>query len=146
MQTGQTTGRCLAGPVAHAVGPRTSEGTLVKGTRLYSATRSPLIHGRSRRERPFSSDWIAGAGLGFLACVVAAGLFFGDKGASAMTLVAQIAFPALLGAVLGGALGVWIAQAFGWHPRWISGAVGAGVLGLLVVVGSVVSGIQLFGV
>jgi hypothetical protein len=118
----------------------------VKGTRLYNAPRSPLIQGRSRRERPFSSDWIAAGVVGFGVAVVVAGLFFADKGASATTLAAQVMVPALLGALLGGALGVGAARAFGWHPRWISGAVFAGAMGLFVVFVSVASGIQLWGV
>jgi hypothetical protein len=118
----------------------------VKGTKLWNAPRSPLIQGRSRRENPFSRDWLVGGSAAFIISAVAAGMFLADKGASWSTLTTQVVVPALAGAALGGALGVRLATGFGWHPRWVGGALLGAILGVAAVVMVVVAGIGLFGV
>jgi len=95
----------------------------VKGTKLWNQPRSPLIQGRSRRERPFWSDWLAGA-----ACAVAAGALVSivvllPKGSGLAESTRSVLLPLLAGACAGSVGGVWLAAAFGWHPRWVAGSV-----------------------
>ena len=118
----------------------------MKGTKLWNAPRSPLIQGRSRRENPFSRDWLVGGSAAFIISALVAGLFLSDKGASWSTLSTQVVLPALLGSAVGGALGVRLATGFGWHPRWLGGALLGSMLGVVAVVMVVVAGIGLFGV
>lgn len=118
----------------------------MKGTKLWNAPRSPLIQGRSRRENPFSSDWLVGASAAFIVSALAAGLFLTDKGASWSTVSNQVVVPALVGAAAGGALGVRLSTGFGWHPRWLGGALLGSMLGVAAVAVAVVAGIGLFGV
>jgi len=118
----------------------------VKGTRLWKPAGSPLIQGRSRRERPFAFDWLVGALLGFLvgfAGVVGVMVY---TGTDLETSLVTVWLPALLSAVAVAALGVSAGRRFGWHPRWIAAAlmatlvVLAGCLALVMFAGSRLGG------
>jgi len=95
----------------------------VKGTKLWNQPRSPLIQGRSRRERPFWTDWLSGAVVAVVVGAVLALAVLAPKDAGVVTLTRAFLLPVLAGAGLGSALGVWLAAAFGWHPRWVAGAI-----------------------
>jgi len=105
----------------------------VKGTRLWSQPRSPLIQGRSRRERPFWADWGAAAVLGALAGAVAGATLLAPDGADWVAALQAAAIPLVLGAAVGGAIGVQLAAAFGWYPRWIGAAAIAAVASVAAV-------------
>ena len=103
------------------------EGARVKGTKLWYAAGSPLIQGRSRRERPISTDlfiaWalasmIAGA-LGVIAAVY--------KGSALSSVLLAAGLPLVIASGGGAIVGVGLARGYGWHPRWAAG-VGFGVL------------------
>lgn len=95
----------------------------MKGTRLWKPAGSPLIQGRSRRERSFLLD----AAIGFvLAVIVAVGVqalaSLGDTD-SLQTLLGWALVPVAAGSAVGSLVGVLVASGFGWYPRWVSGAI-----------------------
>lgn len=108
-------------------------GVLMKGTRLYKPAGSPLIQGRSRRERPFAADvfsavlFVVAAGTGIAYLVWGAALM-----RPVVWFSTVIGWLLICGAV-GGCAGVWIAKHFGWHPRWVAGVVGGLPVGLIVL-------------
>jgi hypothetical protein len=53
-----------------------------------------------------------------------------------------VAIPILAGSAAGSGIGVWVAGAFGWHPRWVT----AGILGVVVAVAATWIAIALSGV
>jgi hypothetical protein len=95
----------------------------VKGTKLWNQPRSPLIQGRSRRERPFWTDWIAGGVCGLGIGLLLAITLLVPKDASLVEVTRAVAIPVLAGTAAGSAMGVWVAGAFGWHPKWVTGGV-----------------------
>ncbi len=104
----------------------------MKGTKLWNQPRSPLIQGRSRRERPFWADWLAAVSVGVVVGVVVGGTLLAPDGVTFLTAAISAAAGAVLGAAVGAAAGVWLASGFGWHPRWLSGAIASGVLAVVV--------------
>ena len=103
----------------------------MKGTRLWNQPRSPLIQGRSRRERPFWTDWLAAVSVGVVVGVLVAGTVLAPAGVTLLNAVTAAAASIVLGAALGAAGGVWVASGFGWHPRWVSGAIASGILAVV---------------
>jgi len=99
----------------------------VKGTRLWSQPRSPLIQGRSRRERPFWADWLASFAIGATAGALVAGTLLAPVGAGFVAGAEALAVPTVLASAGGAALGVTVASGFGWHPRWAAGSTLAAV-------------------
>lgn len=106
------------------------KGALVKGTRLYKPAGSPLIQGRSRRERSYGFNFTAALLVGTAVSVAAWYLVLVGRGFTAGRALALAAVPSLIGAVAGAPLGVSLATLFGWHPRWIAGALLGGALAL----------------
>ena len=100
----------------------------MKGTRLWNQPRSPLIQGRSRRERPFWADWLAAVVVGIAVGAFVAGTLLAPAGVTFVAALASAAVWVVLGAAVGAAGGVWVAIGFGWHPRWVSGAIVSGIL------------------
>jgi hypothetical protein len=100
----------------------------VKGTRLWNQPRSPLIQGRSRRERPFWADWLAAVSIGVVVGAVVAGTLLAPAGVAFLTAVTSAAARIVPGAAVGAAGGVWVASGFGWHPRWVSGAIASAIV------------------
>lgn len=102
----------------------------MKGTRLYQRAHSPLIEGRSRRERPLSYEWASGLAL---ALGVTVALYALTQSAP-LSLMGDAAFwkatiaPVLVGAALGAWLGALLARQMGWRPPWTTGAITALVL------------------
>ncbi len=117
-----------------------------RGTKLYQAAGSPLIQGRSRLQRPWWQP-LAGAvaagvawpWLTILPMEVADSNRAGIGAALAETLRTWVSgLPILLPAVLvGAAIGVTLAGAWGFRHRWLVGTIGGvGVwYAALVVVG-----------
>jgi hypothetical protein len=99
----------------------------VKGTKLWQAAGSPIIQGRSRRQRPSWQQWLpawiiaSAVTVGFLLLVPAA-----SQGSTWSTA------GCILGALVGAFAGVEITRAMGWRfPLFwgaVVGLVGAGVL------------------
>ncbi len=102
----------------------------MRGTKLWTEPRSPLISGRSRRARSFSVDWLIGSALalGGSGMVIAYLLLpngidgVSEPGTSAL-IIATAAFS-------GAALGVLMARGMGWIRPWLSAAI-VGMLGCL---------------
>lgn len=115
----------------------------MRGTRLWQRASSPLIEGRSRRERAFSADWFVGAALGWLGVLALALLLSAVRGASTagvyVGVAVELGLPLALGAAAGSLGGVWLARQMGWRPSWLSGLIGAGVLALVAWVVFVVT-------
>lgn len=99
-------------------------------TRLYQQPRSPLIEGRSARERPFWQPWLAGC----IAVVVWTGatVYLAARQATAaggsVWQHASDAWPAdlpwlIAGGVIGSALGVVLARMWGLSARWLLASV-----------------------
>lgn len=99
---------------------------MARGTRLYQQPRSPLIQGHSARERPFWQPWLVGVlvvGAWIAATVV---LSAADNGAGAGSVFRYAAqawqadLPWLIGGgIIGSALGVAFAKAWGFRARWL---------------------------
>lgn len=113
----------------------------MKGTRLWQDTGSPLISGRSRRERPFWHQvlvgWIAAvvavAGIAVAVEEVGGSRLIAVSGGLPVTLqllIGAFAYASVPGAI-GSVCGVWLARNMGWHRPWLFGAA-IGVLGGLV--------------
>ena len=117
----------------------------MKGTQLWQEAGSPIIRGRSRRLRPFWQPWLTGSAVALVAIglvmaprVIAQGtLAMGRLGGSGTATVAAVP-----GALLGAALGAWIARGAGWRGAWAYSAIGGVVLGGLSVwlLGGVLTG------
>lgn len=110
----------------------------MKGTRLWQNTGSPLISGRSRRERPFLQQALAAWLLAVSVMVAFMILLAEGLGMPAMQIpdggisgtvtsvaggFAYAAVPTLIGSLFG----VWLARNMGWRRPWIAGA-GSAVL------------------
>lgn len=120
----------------------------MKGTRLWQDTGSPLISGRSRRERPFWHQsllaWVIGvAAVALFVLALGAGRDLprtdipgmGVRGLGAV-LVGSTAYAAVP-SLIGGVFGVWLARKMGWRRPWVAGAAVAVLAGLLWLVLSV---------
>lgn len=91
----------------------------MKGTKLWYAPGSPLIQGRSRRERSFSADAVSGAVVGTAIALLGVGAaLYTDL---VMRVPAVVALSAIGSGTVGSVAGVALARAFGWHPRWVAG-------------------------
>ena len=109
----------------------------MKGTRLYKPAGSPLIQGRSRRERSMAADVVSSTLVTFGVGYVATYLLWGGSGVPAISW--SLSVLAVFGGagLVGGVLGVSIARHFGWHPRWVAGALISPVAGLAALWGFV---------
>jgi len=114
----------------------------VKGTRLWQAPGSPIIQGRSRNLRAFWESWLAAALLSeVVAVVVSLGLLLWqpDPNVSitlqdaARAAAMSAALPAIPGALLGGAVGVWIARAMCWRRERLAGALVGAAIAMFIV-------------
>ena len=123
----------------------------MKGTKLWQSPGSPIIQGRSRRQRPFWQPWSSGIAV---SCVLVG--FFGlalsaETGAVGLALsgvagafaTAAAAFP---GAFVLAAVGVWFTRRIGTRQPWIvatmfgliGGLTSVWVLSASIVVGGTV--------
>ena len=110
----------------------------MKGTKLWQSPGSPIIQGRSRRQRPFWQAWASGVavscvlvgflGLAFSAQTGAAGLAL--TGLAGAFATAAAAFP---GATVLAAMGAWFTRRIGTRQPWIVATM-FGVAGGLVSV------------
>ncbi|TLM92025.1 MAG: hypothetical protein FDZ75_06010 [Actinobacteria bacterium] len=102
----------------------------MKGTKLWQQAHSPLIQGRSRRERPFFTEWLLACVLSLLIGGLAVYLLRGQPGvpSESSQLLQVWVIPGLAGAAIGAGFGVWLAEQMGWRPRWVTGLVAAVVL------------------
>lgn len=122
----------------HAV----TDGGRVKGTRLWQEARSPLISGRSKRERPFWSEFLGGWVVSLLVvdlvtyamtvssvpgAKVVAGVRVSGALLALLGTTARAALPAMPGALFG----CWVARRMGWSRPWISGAVTGVLFGMV---------------
>ena len=82
----------------------------MKGTKLWQAAGSPIIQGRSRRQRPFWQQWLP-AWIAAVAAVVW-WVFFGPSASGGS---APVVAGVVVGAFLGAAAGVAIARVMGWR-------------------------------
>lgn len=99
-------------------------------TRLYQQPRSPLIEGRSARERPFWQPWLAGwVAVGVWTAVT---VYLAAREATApgdsVWQHASDSFPAdlpwlIIGGAIGAALGVVLARMWGLRARWLLASV-----------------------
>lgn len=96
----------------------------MKGTKLWQAPRSPLISGRSRRERSFSRDWTVGSVLaGFIAAGIGVAVLL-PKGVNTIDDGLILLGVVIVAAAAGCAPAVWIARQVGWRPPWVAGSIG----------------------
>lgn len=100
----------------------------MKGTKLWVEAGSPLIQGRSRRERPFWRDWLLACAGAILMGGGAALAVLVYKDAGVETALRAVALPVVPCAAMGGALGVWGSGLFGSSRRWLAGAITGAVL------------------
>ncbi len=118
--------------------PSLPKGEHVKGTRLWQAPGSPIIQGRSRTERPFWERWL-GAAFGAMAIVFIGALLLalrepGVAFGSALSGVAlTFLLPALPGAAVGAALGVWLSRTMGWRRHWLVGSIVGATLAVATI-------------
>jgi apolipoprotein N-acyltransferase len=97
------------------------------GTRLFQATRSPLIQGRSKTERPMWQAWLAGV---FVAGVVLAAAIWARTTSRDAAFVFDAAMGWSLGGVaIGSAMGCGLSRTLGWRRRWIGASLVALVIG-----------------
>ena len=99
----------------------------MKGTRLWQATGSPLIQGRSAHVRPFWQPWSGGA--------IASALLYAGGYALYAHATNALAIPwayVVPGCVVGAAPGVWVARRMGASNAWIAGVAG-GLVGSFLV-------------
>ncbi len=111
----------------------------MKGTKLWQAPGSPIIQGRSRTERPFFERWVGGF-VGAEVCVLAAGMYsvMGQPDVETLDAVQMVAttyfLPGLPGALVGSALGTWLARGMGWRRHWVAGTItGAALAGMAIL-------------
>ena len=106
----------------------------MKGTKLWQAAGSPIIQGRSRRQRPawqqWAPAWIVSAAL-VGALLYAAPAFAGGSPYAAASCV--------IGALVGSVVGVEITRAMGWRFPLLWGAI-IGIAGavMFVALGAIV--------
>jgi hypothetical protein len=109
-------------------------------TRLYQRAGSPLIHGRSRFERPGWVDWVVAYAISVVALYAAHAIStLLDPTRTSLNsptaLLQWVASPApgVVGALPGAALGVWLARTLGSRGAWLVGAVCGTLLGVLAM-------------
>lgn len=108
----------------------------MKGTKLFQRAGSPLIQGRSRRERPFWTEWLGGTmvalGVWALASLVwgllDTGTFSGAL-SGALDVAEESVLGALVAGAVGSAIGVFAGRAWGLVKPWVAGAIVGGILG-----------------
>lgn len=91
---------------------------MVRGTKLFQRTGSPLIQGLSKRERPLWQPWLAGFALcvaELAALVTAAGGLANRPGGATVCLGAAF----LGGGALGSFVGAYVGRAWGMRARWV---------------------------
>ena len=99
----------------------------MKGTKLWQATGSPLISGRSREHRPYVAQWLGSWGWSevLLAGALIALSVIGAGGRVEYTQAygswLWFAVVALPGTGIGSALGVVLARAIGWRRQRVAG-------------------------
>jgi predicted MFS family arabinose efflux permease len=99
------------------------------GTRLYQSPRSPLIQGRSKRERPLWESWLAGAcggGVIIAVTLVVASRSLRVYGTPFGVPLGWVA----VGTVVGSAIGSLVGRSFGWRWRWVPAVVAGVICGL----------------
>jgi len=106
------------------------KGERVKGTKLWQAAGSPIIQGRSRRQRPAWQQWVPAWALA--AALVGAILYIapGVAGGSRWAPLGDV-----VGALVGAVIGVEVTRAMGWRFPLIWGAIvgiAASVVGIAV--------------
>lgn len=105
----------------------------MKGTQLWQEAGSPIIHGRSRRLRPFWQTWGLSA---ILSAILLAAAEWWVRGGSAGATTQGVSTGLVLGlpgAILGSASATWIARSASWRWPWAYGLLGGVALGLLSV-------------
>lgn len=114
----------------------------VKGTRLWQEARSPLISGRSKRERPFWREVLGGWTIAVLLVALFAYVttLSGSPGnvsvngvevpRALLALVGGSAF-AVFPALVGSIAGAWLAKMMGWKRPWVSAAATGVLFGVL---------------
>lgn len=97
----------------------------MRGTRLWTEAGSPLIRGRSRRERSFLRDWLLASTLAVVlsAALVQFALRSGQGLATGNAILSVV-----VGGVVLSAPFVWLLRRMGWLRAWLTGGVTAGVL------------------
>jgi len=99
----------------------------LKGTKLWQSPGSPIIQGRSRRQRPAWQQWLPAV---LVAALVAVALLYASSWPGGTPLHYAVA---IAGVVLGAFLGVRLTRAMGWRFALLWGSV-AGVLCAAVLV------------
>ena len=99
----------------------------MKGTKLWQSPGSPIIQGRSRRQRPAWQQWLPAVLVAALAAVALLYASAGRVDRRSTTLLRSS------GVVLGAYLGVRLTRAMGWRFALLWGSV-AGVLCAAVMV------------
>jgi len=102
----------------------------VKGTRLWQRAGSPLIQGRSRYARPFSTDWLRAGAAGIAAGALVSFGFLVVMGVDVPTAARAVWIPVIAVAIPAAALGVLIARRLGWRAPW---RLGAGLSAILAI-------------
>lgn len=108
----------------------------MKGTKLWQAAGSPIIQGRSRRQRPSWQEWLP-AWIISISLLVWYVLSHSALSAASWWAMAG----GVVGAFLGAVVGVFVARAMGWRFPWIWGAIigVAGAAALLPLAANLVS-------
>lgn len=97
----------------------------MKGTKLWQDTGSPLISGRSRRQRPIWQHWLLAALVSWvLVTAVALALIQGWDLVQAAQLAGVIGVCALL---VSGPF-AWFTTKMGWRRPWLPSALATGLL------------------
>ncbi len=91
----------------------------MKGTKLWQDTGSPLIAGRSRRQKSPWREWslatLCALGVSVAACYALGWVPLEVESAAALAWLVP-------GAAAGAWLGVWLARNMGWRRIWLVGA------------------------
>ena len=100
----------------------------MKGTKLWQAAGSPIIQGRSRRQRPAWQQW---APAWIVSAVAVAGLLFAAPAFSGGSPYA--AASDIIGALVGAVIGVEVTRAMGWRFPLVWGAI-IGIAGAVALI------------
>lgn len=109
----------------------------MKGTKLWQATGSPIIQGRSRLKRPFLNVWafafVMAAGV-LVVSVTGVSAIPGNAGlplAESLVVAFGLLLPAIPGLLFGSAAGVGVARLLGTRRVRTAGALAGVVLGIV---------------